>query len=63
MAAAVPTSAQPTLRAAPMNLFPVMGSLQDVVDYATSKLPVTDENEMKAILFTYHNTLLATQAG
>lgn len=49
---------QPLLRAAPMALFPTLGSLQEVVDFAKSKLPVSDENEMFALLMTYHNTLL-----
>lgn len=49
---------QPQLRAAPMALFPTLGSLQEVVDFAKSKLPVSDENEMFSLLMTYHNTLL-----
>ena len=46
-----------------MVLFPTMGSLQEVVDYADSKLPITSKNEICSLLFTYHNTLLKlTQA-
>lgn len=54
-----PTSKpQPQLRAAPMALFPTLGSLQEVVDFAESKLPITDKNELTSLLMTYHNTLL-----
>ena len=42
-----------------MNLFPTMGSLQEVIDLAESKLPITDKNEMYSLLMTYHNTLLS----
>lgn len=41
-----------------MALFPTLGSLQEVVDFADSKLPITDRNEMFSLLMTYHNTLL-----
>ena len=51
-------NAQPPLRAVPMVLFPTMGSLQEVVDYADSKLPVISTNEICSLLMTYHNTLL-----
>ena len=50
---------QPPLRAVPMVLFPTMGSLQEVVDYADSKLPITSKNDICALLFVYHNTLLS----
>ena len=49
---------QPLLRAVPMALFPTLGSLQEVVDFAESKLPITDKNELFSLLMTYHNTLL-----
>ena len=39
-------------------LFPTMGSLQEVVDYADSQLPVLSKNDLCSLLFTYHNTLL-----
>ena len=48
----------PPLRVVPMALFPTLGSLQEVVDFADSKLPITDRNEMFSLLMTYHNTLL-----
>lgn len=47
------------LRAVPMSLFPTMGSLQEVVELAESKLPIISRNEMFSLLMTYHNTLLA----
>lgn len=46
------------LRAVPMNLFPTLDSLQDVVDLAESKLPLIHKNEVTSLLMTYHNTLL-----
>ena len=52
------TNPQPQLRAAPMALFPTLGSLQDVVDFAESKLPIMDKNDLFSLLMTYHNTLL-----
>jgi hypothetical protein len=52
------SSLQPPIPAVPMTLFPTLGSLQEVVDFADSKLPITDKNEMFSLLMTYHNTLL-----
>lgn len=52
------SNSQPQLRAVPMALFPTLGSLQEVVDLAESRLPITDKNEMLSLLMTYHNTLL-----
>jgi hypothetical protein len=49
---------QPPLRAVPMTLFPTFGSLQEVIDFSKSKLPLKDENELFSILMSYHNTLL-----
>lgn len=54
---------QPPLRAVPMSLFPTLGSLQEVVDFADSKLPITDKNEVFSLLMTYHNTLLKLKAS
>jgi hypothetical protein len=48
----------PSIRTVPMNLFPTLGSLQEVVDLAESKVPVTSRNEMYSLLMTYHNSLL-----
>lgn len=47
------------LRAVPMSLFPTMGSLQEVVELAESKMPITSRNELISLLYTYHNTMLA----
>jgi hypothetical protein len=52
------SNSQPPLRAVPMALFPTLGSLQEVVDFSESKLPITDKNELFSLLMTYHNTLL-----
>lgn len=51
-------SSQPPLRAVPMVLFPTMGSLQEVIDYGDSKLPITSKNDLCSLLFVYQNTLL-----
>ena len=48
----------PPIRAVAMNLFPTMGSLEEVVSYSLSRLPVDSKNEMTSILGIYHNTLL-----
>ena len=55
---AVPLTQPAALRAVPMSLFPTMGSLQEVVDLAESKLPITSPNELFSLLMTYHNTLI-----
>ena len=49
---------QPQILAVPMTLFPTFGSLQEVVDFAESKLPITDKNDLFSLLMAYHNTLL-----
>lgn len=50
---------QPSLRAVAMPLFPTLSSLQEVLDYADSKLPITSRNDITTLLMTYHNTLLS----
>jgi len=42
-----------------MGLFPTMGSLQEVVDFAESKLPITHKNELTSLLMIWQNTLLS----
>ena len=42
-----------------MPIFPTAGSLQEVLELGMSKLPITNKNDLVAILSTYHNTLLA----
>lgn len=49
---------QPLFRAVPMAVFPTLGTLQEVVDFAESKLPITNKNDITTLLMTYHNTLL-----
>lgn len=53
-----PNTPQPQLRAVPMNLFPSMNSLDEVVELAKSKLPMESHNEIHSLLMSYHNTLL-----
>lgn len=45
----------------PQPVFPTMGSIQEVIDLAESRLPITDKNDMTALLAIYHNTLLKVQ--
>jgi hypothetical protein len=52
------TNPQPAVRPVHMGVFPTLGSLQDCVNLAETKLPITDKNELFALLMTYHNTLL-----
>ena len=41
-----------------MSLFPTMGSLQEVVELAESKMPITSRNELFSLLMIFQNTLL-----
>lgn len=50
---------QPAIRPVSMTLFPTMGSLQEVLDFAESKLPITCKNDIHSLLMTYQNTLLS----
>jgi hypothetical protein len=52
------SNSQPQLRAVVMPLFPTLGSIQEVVDFSESKLPITDKNELFSLLMTMQNTLL-----
>lgn len=52
---------KPHIRAVPMTLFPTLGSLQEVVDMASSQLPLANKNTVLSVLMTYHNTLLLQQ--
>jgi len=47
-----------SLKPVPMSLYPTMNSLQEVVNLATSKIPVVHQNDMVSLLMTYQNTLL-----
>lgn len=44
-----------------MGVYPTLDKLQDVIDLAQSMLPIAKPNDMAAILYTYHNTLLRVQ--
>ena len=35
-----------------------MGSLQEVIDFSDTKLPITNKNELFTLLMVYQNTLL-----
>ncbi len=41
-----------------LDLFPRKNSLDDVIIFAHSKLPITDKNKLTTLLMLYHNTLL-----
>lgn len=38
------------------SIFPTMGSIQEVIDLAESKLPITNKNELHSLLMTMSNT-------
>jgi hypothetical protein len=40
-----------------------MGSVQEAIDYAASKLPITTRNELVGILMVYQNTFLNVAAN
>lgn len=50
---------EPPIRAVPMNLFPTMDSLNEVVAVAKIQLPILNEQSLLTLLMTYHNTLLS----
>jgi|JI10StandDraft_1071094.scaffolds.fasta_scaffold12775_11 hypothetical protein len=50
---------QPPIRAVPMNIFPTLTTLEEVIALAKSQLPIMDEQKLMTVLMTYHNTLLA----
>ena len=47
----------------PKPLFPTMDSLQEVVNMASTHIPVTHRNQLISILGVYHNTLLKQLKG
>lgn len=49
---------QDALRALSMGIYPTMESIQEVINLAESKLPITDSNEMYSLLMTMQNTLI-----
>ena len=42
----------------PQPLYPHKDSLNEVVQSAAAQLPISNINDLSAILMTYHNTLL-----
>lgn len=38
------------------SIFPTMGSIQEVIELAESKLPITNKNELHSLLMTMSNT-------
>lgn len=42
----------------PQNIYPTMDSINEVIELASSKVPLTKKNEMYSILMTFQNTLL-----
>ena len=40
------------------SIFPTMGSIQEVIDLAESKLPITNKNELHSLLMTMSNTTI-----
>jgi hypothetical protein len=54
----VPEGAVEDSLPAPMDLYPTMDSLQDVLDLVPQIIPATHRNKVFALLGTYHNTLL-----
>ena len=43
---------------APQNIYPTMGSINEVLELADSKIPLLQRNEMFSLLMTFQNTLL-----
>lgn len=57
------TTEKAGLRPVPSNLFPTMNSSQELIDYATSLLPITDKNTVINIIMVTQNTILKLQQG
>ena len=53
-----PHEKHPPIRAVSMSLFPTFSSLEEAYAYAEAKIPITNRNELHALLMTYQNTLL-----
>ncbi|MCA9911798.1 MAG: hypothetical protein KC496_00550 [Anaerolineae bacterium] len=53
------TSQAIVIPAIPQTLYPTLNNTREVVELAESKLPITDANELYALLMIYHNTLIA----
>jgi hypothetical protein len=42
-------------------LFPTASSTNEVINSVASRLPITDKNELIAVMRTYHNAILSEQ--
>ena len=42
----------------PQNIYPTLGSINEVFELADSKIPMMQRNEMFSLLMTFQNTLL-----
>lgn len=47
----------------PQTIYPEKGNLTEAAQFVLDQVPVTDPNEMFALLMTYHNTLLKETAN
>jgi hypothetical protein len=43
------------------SLYPQKDTLREAQDFATAQLPITDVNQLTAVLMTYHNTFVYVQ--
>lgn len=48
----------PAFRPVPASLYPTLDNLESVVMLGISQLPITNTNQLRVLLMTYHNTLL-----
>lgn len=39
-------------------IYPVHDSLDDAWEFINSQLPITETNELKSLIMSYHNTLI-----
>lgn len=47
-----------TIRPIPQTIYPEKDTLDEAAEFVLDQVPITDPNEMYALLMTYHNTLL-----
>lgn len=52
------TNLQALTPTTPISLYPTLGSLQEVIDLADSRISIENKNVVLGLLLTYHNTLL-----
>ena len=46
------------LKPIPQPIYPTLGSTQEVIELAESKLPISSKNDLYSLLMTFQNTLL-----